>query len=373
MEVTLIDKQKYLAELTKLLSGMAPADRDAVLAGISARFDKELSDGEVIRSLGSPTFAAVSVLRNYVPPEEREEQEEPAPDVMPEPAVEVEPEPVSETGSENAAPEQQAATDGLIEPEPMPQTLDEAVPEAVSEPETAPEPELTSQVDAETITEPENAAPEQQAAVDGLIEPEPMPETLDEAAQEDTPETEAEAEKTEVLEGLDFPDIEALLEVEAEAEGESEAEPLSESMPEPEAIPEWLGEPLLEEDKPAETKSERREGAKIRVGRLILYILGAVVVGIPATLFLVIITLALLCLGVGLAFSGVFVISFCFLGMTVVSDILLCAGAGMVMIGLALPVLYFALLFFMRCVIGFVNLVIREGSNWCYEPKEVDG
>ncbi|MFR5781919.1 MAG: HAAS signaling domain-containing protein [Oscillospiraceae bacterium] len=70
--MTVIDRQKYVAELGKLLSGMAPQDREAVLRGINARFDAEGDDAAVIAALGSPTFAAVTVLRGYTPPEEGE-------------------------------------------------------------------------------------------------------------------------------------------------------------------------------------------------------------------------------------------------------------------------------------------------------------
>lgn len=409
MEVTLIDKQKYLGELTKLLSGMATADRDAVLADISARFDTELSEGEVIRSLGSPTFAAVSVLRHYIPPEEREEQQAPAPEpeVVPEAALKSEPETeaVSEPEVEaeadsetrNAAPEQEAAEDGLIEPEPMPEALEEAAPiddivpepeiepvieakpEPEHEPEIAPETALDSETETETeaVSAPEavNAAPEQEAAVDGLIEPEPMPETLDEAIEqtETVPEEAPESSSDEI----DFPDIEVLLEgVDADELGTAaEAEPVADPVLQVEAepVPEWLGHPILEADKPIQVKPDLRKRGKAKVGLLILYILGAIIIGVPVTLLLVILTICLLIVGVGLAFTGGFVFSFCFLGMTVVSDILLCAGAGMVLIGLALPVLYLTLLFFIRCVIGFVNLVIRKGGEWCYEQEEVDG
>ena len=68
-----MDRQKYVAELAKLLSGMAAADREAVLRGVNRRFDEGENDAAVIASLGSPTFAAVSVLRGYVPPEEDEQ------------------------------------------------------------------------------------------------------------------------------------------------------------------------------------------------------------------------------------------------------------------------------------------------------------
>ena len=91
-----MDRQKYVAELGKLLSGMAPADREAVLRGINQRFDEGESDADVIAKLGSPTFAAVSVLRGYVPPEEdelAEQAQEPEPLPEPEPEPEPLPEP----------------------------------------------------------------------------------------------------------------------------------------------------------------------------------------------------------------------------------------------------------------------------------------
>lgn len=49
---------------------MARADREAVLRGVNARFDETGDDDAVIAALGSPTFAAVSVLRGYTPPED---------------------------------------------------------------------------------------------------------------------------------------------------------------------------------------------------------------------------------------------------------------------------------------------------------------
>ena len=51
---------------------MARADREAVLRGVNARFDETGDDDAVIAALGSPTFAAVSVLRGYTPPERDE-------------------------------------------------------------------------------------------------------------------------------------------------------------------------------------------------------------------------------------------------------------------------------------------------------------
>ena len=74
--MTTIDRQKYVAELSKLLSGMARADREAVLRGVNARFDETGDDDAVIAALGSPTFAAVSVLRGYTPPEDMDGEDD---------------------------------------------------------------------------------------------------------------------------------------------------------------------------------------------------------------------------------------------------------------------------------------------------------
>lgn len=116
--MTTIDRQKYVAELGKLLSGMARADREAVLRGVNARFDEAGDDDAVIAALGSPTFAAVSVLRGYTPPEDTDGEEyyeeeyqyaEPVSEEAAAPA-EAQPEAPAEAGA--AGPEADAAVPG---------------------------------------------------------------------------------------------------------------------------------------------------------------------------------------------------------------------------------------------------------------------
>ena len=256
-EVTVIDRQKYVAELGKLLSGMAPQDREAVLRGINARFDAEGDDAAVIASLGSPTFAAVTVLRGYTPPEE------------------------GELGSR-------------YEPEP------EAEPEAETEPET---------------------------------------------------ETEAGAEAE--------PEVEAEAEAEAEYADTAADEPAGEDAA-PELPPFWDGPPEL--PKPP----------KAKVGLLILYILFGLVICLPVTVALTGLALGIFVLGGAGIGLGALLASFCFLGMNVVADILLLAGAALVAAALGLLLLFFAVWFFLRGVVGFADLIIRKGRDWCYEHGEVD-
>ena len=301
-----MDRQKYVAELGKLLSGMAPADREAVLRGINQRFDEGESDADVIAKLGSPTFAAVSVLRGYVPPEE---DPEPAAD-----EAEPEPEPASE-------------------------------PEQAEEPET-PEPEPgtedgTDMADPVSETEPEETADE--------AEPETEPEPENEDAGEPEPAGESAPE-----------------EAEPEPEGDGGDAPAAESLPEPET----------DEEEPPELPPfwdglpELPRPPKAKVGLLIVYVFFGIVLGIPVTAALAAVALALLCAGALVIGAAALLVSFCFLGMSVVADILLLAGAGLVLAALGLLLACVAIWFFRRCAVGFVDLLLRKGRDWCYERGE---
>lgn len=342
-EVTVIDRQKYVAELGKLLSGMAPQDREAVLRGINARFDAEGDDAAVIAALGSPTFAAVTVLRGYTPPEEGELGSRYEPE--PEPVQEPEPEPVQEhepAAEAEPAPEAEAEPEAQAGPGPEPQ----AGPEQEAEPESPQAPE------AEAPQEPE-------AEVEAAPEPEPAPGAQAEPEPEAEPEAEAEPE-TETEAGAEAePEVEAESEAEAEYADTAADEPAGEDAA-PELPPFWDGPPEL--PKPP----------KAKVGLLILYILFGLVICLPVTVALTGLALGIFVLGGAGIGLGALLASFCFLGMNVVADILLLAGAALVAAALGLLLLFFAVWFFLRGVVGFADLIIRKGRDWCYEHGEVD-
>jgi len=349
--VTVIDRQKYVAELGKLLSGMAPQDREAVLRGVNARFDEEGDDAAVIASLGSPTFAAVSVLRGYTPPEEGASDSVPMPEprrARPEPKP-VEPEPEEPEAPEEAEPEEpEAESAEADEPSPV-----EPVPEAEStEPaEPAPEPEAPP-AEPETEPEPEPEQPE--------IPAEPAePETAEEPAEAEAPE-----DAVGPAEEPEEPDEPEESGTEAEGPGEpagtGEAEEPEEAEESPDLPPFWGGPPEL--PKPP----------KAKVGLLILYIILGVAVGLPLTVLFACVALGIFGCGGALIAAAALLVSFCFLGMSVVADILLLAGAALVLAALGLLLLFFAVWFFIRCVVGFVNLILRKGREWCYDHGEVD-
>ena len=370
--MTVIDRQKYVAELGKLLSGMAPQDREAVLRGVNARFDEEGDDAAVIASLGSPTFAAVSVLRGYTPPEEgasdsvpmpepRRARPEPKP-VEPEPIepepIEpepIEPEPIEPEPEEPEAPEEaepeepEAESAEADEPAPV-----EPVPEAESTEHAEPAPEPETAVPAEPETEPE-PEPEQ---------PEMPAEPAEPEAAEEPAEAEAPVDASEPAEESEEPDEPEEPGTEAEGPEEpaesDEADEPEEAEESPDLPPFWGGPPEL--PKPP----------KAKVGLLILYIILGVAVGLPLTVLFACVALGIFGCGGALIAAAALLVSFCFLGMGVVADILLLAGAALVLAALGLLLLFFAVWFFIRCVVGFVNLILRKGREWCYDHGEVD-
>ena len=163
------------------------------------------------------------------------------------------------------------------------------------------------------------------------------------------------------------PETEAGAEAEPEVEAEAEAEYADTAADEPageDAAPElppfWDGPPEL--PKPP----------KAKVGLLILYILFGLVICLPVTVALTGLALGIFVLGGAGIGLGALLASFCFLGMNVVADILLLAGAALVAAALGLLLLFFAVWFFLRGVVGFADLIIRKGRDWCYEHGEVD-
>lgn len=67
MEVSSINRQKFIAELSKLLGFMSSWDREATIETYNAMFDAADSEAEVLVMLGSPTKLAIALANEYVP------------------------------------------------------------------------------------------------------------------------------------------------------------------------------------------------------------------------------------------------------------------------------------------------------------------
>ena len=380
---------------------MARADREAVLRGVNARFDETGDDDAVIAALGSPTFAAVSVLRGYTPPEDSdgedsyyEEEEyryaepasgsgeaeadspaepvEEAPDTAEEAASDVEAPQEAPAGDapENAAPEDEAGamdepSPGQAPPEAEPEAPESAEPE---EPETAAEPESAAGAGLEPEEPSAEAEPEPE-----IDKPEPVESSVPEfetvdiglgtievysdgsaGAQEPVSEDEVPAEET--------PAEKAAAEEPAESEPEPEPDESAEAEPEPDADYGYTRESDYEYPQPPEAEPER---AKLRGGRVFACVLLGIIPGIPVTVILILASLALLLIGASLAYAGGVAISFAFLGMSVVADILLCVGFGLMVGAVGLVTVFLAVWFFLRCVAGLCSRVFAKAGAWC--------
>ncbi len=354
---------------------MARADREAVLRGVIARFEETGDDNAVIAALGSPTFAAVTVLRGYTPPEDMSEDDRAEEEFVYEPAAPLTPpEPESEPVPEpEPAPEAETAPEPEVEPE----------AEAASAPESEAEPEPEAAAEAENESEPE---PEPEAEPEPEPETEPEPEPVPEAEPEPEPEPETEAEPEAAAENAVFilgEAVEVLSQPSAEPEAEAGPEAViePEAGTEPEAVIEAEAEtgpepPRAEDSAAAGAGIElppvpEAEGKEpLRGGRVFLFALGFIVLGIPIAAVLVAFALAVFAAGAALLYAGGVAVSFAFLGMNVAADIMLCVGAGAAALAIGLMLAFLGAWFFTGCVIGGYSRLFVKAGAWCREVRE---
>lgn len=327
-EVALINEQKFLAELGKLLTFMYEEDRQTAIELYAEMFASTADEHALMLFLGSPTRQAVQVARAYNAKERKlqvhsqsknEDGLEYDPDEVPDFVLAINKIALSAaqiTGTaagedEREAPEGQFSLfdEGSAEAEP-------AVEEAPVEEEAAAEP---AEADSAPVEEPvpaENESAEEKALEDDFVVV--IPE-LQEAA--DTP--------------ADVP-------VEA-------------------AVP-------AEEDKPADpAPTELRR--KPRVFLLILFIILAVPVTLIGVALLLIPTLLSLSLALSFIVVGVAALVSAFAGFAVFADILVMLGIALIGLALGLLFLWLFVWFIGGAIVGLVKSVISLGASWCY--KEV--
>lgn len=256
-------------------------------------------------------------------PEQDNAGEQPA---VPEDAASPE-EPETQAADVNAAPEAEAGpvdepAPGQVPPEARPEPLDEAAAEAEEAGSEASGPRFET-VDIGLGT------------IEVYSDSEPEPETPDDAAEPVPDEPEADADE----------DVVAAPEEEYAG---PEEEPLDDPGPDGGYVPE------PEYDYPDYPEPEP-EKPKMRGGRVFLSVLLGIIVGIPVAAVLIVFSLALLALGAALIYVGGVFISFAFLGMSVVADILLTVGFGLFVAAIGLPVVFLAVWFFLRCVVGLYS------------------
>ena len=376
-EVTDINKQKFLAELGKLLTFMYDEDRQDALAMYARMFDAAPDEQALIQFLVSPTRQAVVIARAYNARERKLQVNTTARD--------------GRYDEEEGTPDYVRAISALE---------DEALSRKIIMPEV-PEDQFTLFADGIHPVEPEADEEDETAdeapvpAVDETAAPATAPEDAEENEAADEPEeTETvtvEAESVE-LEG-EVDDVDAFLsdfsiagdELSEADSADTDEQPTEQTpvrvMPdasgkEPEFVfdavddlprqtPPRPKKPAASSSAPAVELTERRAIVPL----LILYIIIAIPVVALCVLILLVPTLFFLAMSVGAVVLGCMALSSAFGAFTIFADVMVVLGAALVVLALGLLFLWIFVWFVGGAIAGLINEIIKLGGKWCF--KEV--
>ena len=373
--MTDINKQKFLAELGKLLTFMYDEDRQDALAMYARMFDAAPDEQTLIQFLVSPTRQAVVIARAYNARERKLQVNTTARD--------------GRYDEEEGTPDYVRAISALE---------DEALNRKIIMPEV-PENQFTLFADGIHPVEPgadeedgtANEAPV--PAVDETAAPAPAPEDAEEEAEEpeETETVTVEAESVE-LEG-EVDDVDAFLsdfsiagdELSEADSADADEQPTEQTpvrvMPdasgkEPEFVfdavddlprqtPPRPKKPAASSSAPAVELTERRAIVPL----LILYIIIAIPVVALCVLILLVPTLFFLAMSVGAVVLGCMALSSAFGAFTIFADVMVVLGAALVVLALGLLFLWIFVWFVGGAIAGLINEIIKLGGKWCF--KEV--
>ena len=357
-EVGVINKQKFLAELSKLLTFMYEEDRQEALAMYSSMFDEAEDEQRLIQLLMSPTRQAVIVARAYDAKDRKlqvtsQSREGSGPDEGGTPDFAVAIEKVRKDAEEKDILRAGVSDDQLSffeEEKP-------AVPEETSEPEVPAEEEANEP--GEEVSDgftKKQVLDEDELFADIMKKEEPI--TVEEIPAEERDSAEPEGVKEELTE-------------EAEEEPAEAMEDSAEEVPETEET-----EAADEADEPFDYTKDipdedgYTEPAKeAMIGWLTLFVIFAIPIGFLACVLMIVLALVFLALAAAVVAAGVFAIRSLFSGFAVFADILLVGGAAVAALALGLLFLWTAIWCLFGAIPGIVRGIIELGRSWCY--KEV--
>lgn len=386
-----INRQKFLAELGRLLTFMYEEDRQTALAMYNRMFDEAEDEQALIQYLVSPTRQAVVLARAYnakerklqVHSQSRDEYEQVS-DEIPDFVLAINklqeevsalkittqqvsedqislfddsdagtvPAPAAQVYTEPAADEEKAGT----------QDADE---EAAVQKETPP---LFADEPAEETEQEEmsNSVNRLADAVDAFLADFTI--SNDELIPKDKPvgeEKDAEPEKTKPAAAEETVEVSA---GEAVIEQPEATETRKHVQTEPE-------ETEAEAVKNAEEAEDYTEDAgtvrKPIVPLLILYIIIAIPLGLIGILLLLLLAFMSLSLAVTAGFFGIYGFAATFTGFAVLADILVVAGASLILLSLALLFLWLFVWFIGGGIVGLIRGLCALGGSWCYKEVAV--
>ena len=386
-----INRQKFLAELGRLLTFMYEEDRQTALAMYNRMFDEAEDEQALIQYLVSPTRQAVVLARAYnakerklqVHSQSRDEYEQVSDEIsdfvlainkLQEEASALKittsqvsedqislfddsdagtvPAPAAQVYTEPAADEEKAGT----------QDADE---EATVQKETPP---LFADEPAEETEQDEmsNSVNRLADAVDAFLADFTI--SNDELIPKAKPvgeEKDAEPEKTKPAAAEETVEVSA-------GEAVIEQPEATEARKHVQTEPEETEAEAVENAEEAEDYTE--DAGTVRkpiVPLLILYIIIAIPLGLIGILLLLLLAFMSLSLAVTAGFFGIYGFAATFTGFAVLADILVVAGASLILLSLALLFLWLFVWFIGGGIVGLIRGLCALGGSWCYKEVAV--
>ena len=362
-EVTDINKQKFLAELGKLLTFMYEEDRQQALNMYDAMFESARDERDLMQVLVSPTRQAVVIARAYDAKESSLQ--------------------VHSLSREEDGLEDEAELPGFV------LAIDEVYQAAARQGVMDSEDPISTVLDDQLSLFEDDAWP-----IESENEPEAVEPELEEAAAAEIAEEPVEAEEspveTEPADEVDaflasFSIVEEEL-VPAAAEEVSEpaeetAEPEEEAA-EAEEAPVVEAEPMEEEaqteiaavtEEPASVPVHTATVRKPRVFLLILYIIAAIPVTLAGLALLLVPTVIVGALAASVIMTGSASFVAAFSGFAVFADMLVVLGSALVVSAVGLILLWLFIWFIGDAMVGLIRSVVELGGKCCYKEVPVNG
>lgn len=379
--MTLINRQQFMSELSKLLTFMFKEDRSEIIQQYNEMLDNAEDEQAMLESFGSPTRLAVAISRSYQRDERKLSVHADSKDGGSGETVKVKPV-IPTQGKKSSAPivkPNEPAADAyvdIIEEIRREKAAEEGIEYKPiffkEEPKPEPEPEVEEPTEdaaketAEAADEASEAPAEEAAAADEESADEAQAEDSD-AGTAEVAEGEAEAEPQAQEAAAD--EAQADEGGEAEAEADAEATPEAAEAAEPADETAHVLATVFNETPEAVPEKVR----KTNVFALILYIIVSVPVGL--VLLLVMLGLELGVLGCGLLGLrvGFGLLSFTFSGMSVFADVLLCFGVNIAVLALGVLITWFAVWLIIVSVPGLIRGIKNLGRKLCVKEVEIDG
>lgn len=377
--MTLINRQQFMSELSKLLTFMFKEDRSEIIQQYNEMLDNAEDEQAMLESFGSPTRLAVAISRSYQRDERKLSVHADSKDGGSGENVKVKPV-IPTQGVKSSAPivkPDEPAADAYVD------IIEEIRREKAAEegieykpiffkedpkPEPAAEPEVEEQTEeaAEETAEPVDEVSENAAEEAGTADEENAENDI-EASDSEAQAEDADADTAEVTEG-EAEDAPQAQEAQADEGGEAEAEAAAEAAEPVDETAHVLATVFNETPEAAPEKVR-----KTNVIALILYIIVSVPVGL--VLLLVMLGLELGVLGCGLLGLrvGFGLLSFTFSGMSVLADVLICFGVNIAVLALGVLVTWFAVWLIIVSVPWLIRGIKNLGRKLCVKEVEIDG